>query len=187
MKGIVFTEFSTMVESLFGEDMLDDLLDATDPASGGAYTSVGTYDHKELVDMVVELHNRTDVPVAKLIYTFGEHLGRTFSEKFSSFFEEAGNTLAFLKQIDNHIHVEVRKLYPDAELPGFSYTEPSTPNEPFELHYSSTRGFADLAEGLIQSTSSYYNEKFELKRKDWVEGEVHHCIFYITPIEATEV
>ena len=57
MKGIVFTEFSTMVESLFGEDMLDDLLDATDPASGGAYTSVGTYNHNELVDMVVELHN----------------------------------------------------------------------------------------------------------------------------------
>lgn len=179
MKGIVFTEFSEMVEGMFGEDMLDDLIDATEPKSGGAYTSVGTYDHVELVDMVVELHKRTDVPVNKLIYTFGEYLGNTFATKFNSFFEAAGSTLEFLKQIDNHIHVEVRKLYPDAELPGFSYKMGDTPEDPFELHYSSTRGFADLAEGLIASTSKYYGEQLKVERKDWVDDDVHHCIFSI--------
>lgn len=183
MKGIVFTEFSEMVEKMFGEDMLDDLIDATGPKSGGAYTSVGTYDHSELVNMVVELSGRTDVPVPKLIYTFGEYLGNTFTQKFTSFFEAAGGTLEFLKQIDNHIHVEVRKLYPDAELPGFSYKVGENPGDPFELHYSSKRGFADLAEGLITSTAAYYGEKLNIKRKDWVEGDVHHCLFDIHTIE----
>ncbi|MBF7074866.1 heme NO-binding domain-containing protein [Glaciecola sp. MH2013] len=177
MKGIVFTEFSQMVEAAFGEDMLDDLIDATNPKSGGAYTSVGTYDHVELVDMVVELSAKVDIPVPKLIHTFGVHLGKVFTEKFESFFKEAGSTLELLKQIDKHIHVEVRKLYPDAELPHFSYQDALTDDDGFKLHYQSTRGFADLAEGLIASTSSYYGESFTVERKDWVEQDIHNTIF----------
>lgn len=45
MKGIVFTEFVDMVEAQFSADMVDDILDDAAPASGGAYTAVGTYDH----------------------------------------------------------------------------------------------------------------------------------------------
>jgi len=36
MKGIVFSEFISMVETVFSEDMVDDLIDATNPASGGS-------------------------------------------------------------------------------------------------------------------------------------------------------
>ena len=52
MKGMVFTEFLEMVESTFSADMVDDIIDDSAPPSGGAYTSVGTYDHQELVGMV---------------------------------------------------------------------------------------------------------------------------------------
>jgi len=55
MKGIVFNEFIEMVEDKFGEDMVDDIIDESDLPSGGAYTTVGTYDHGELVTMVVKL------------------------------------------------------------------------------------------------------------------------------------
>ncbi|MEM0912514.1 MAG: heme NO-binding domain-containing protein, partial [Pseudomonadota bacterium] len=53
MKGIVFDEFTEMVEEVFGDDMLDDILDenADKLSSGGAYTSVGTYDHNDLVTL----------------------------------------------------------------------------------------------------------------------------------------
>ena len=86
MKGIVFTEFAEMVENSFDADMMDDLIDATDPASGGAYTTIGTYDYNELINMVVELSNRTEIPVPKLVNTFGHHLGKVFAEKYSAFF-----------------------------------------------------------------------------------------------------
>lgn len=180
MKGIVFTEFAEMVEATFGEDMFDDILDAVQPASEGAYTSVGTYDHQELVDMVVELSKQTDTPVPTLVHAFGLHLGKVFSEKFTTFFIEAGNTISFLEAIDNHIHVEVRKLYPDAELPVFSFEHVSSPTEHFALHYQSTRGFADLALGLIESTASFFGERFNIEREDWVEGSEHHAIFKLT-------
>ena len=41
---------------------------------GGAYTSVGTYDHEELVSLVSELSSRTKIPVPGLIKAFGEYL-----------------------------------------------------------------------------------------------------------------
>ena len=55
MKGIIFTEFLEMVETEYGMDMVDRLIDSSKIASQGAYTSVGTYDHRELIHLVGEL------------------------------------------------------------------------------------------------------------------------------------
>ena len=41
MKGMLFTALLELIEAEFGSDVLDDVK----PASGGIYTSVGTYDH----------------------------------------------------------------------------------------------------------------------------------------------
>ncbi len=180
MKGVVFTEFMEMVEAKFGEEMVDDLIEATNPESGAAYTAVGTYNYIELINMVQELSKRADIPVPKLINTFGRHLASVFTSKFPSFFEEEGNTTALLKRIDNHIHVEVAKLYPDAELPKFSYEESASGE--FHLYYSSTRGLADLAEGLIQAVAEYYQESFELQRQDSEQDGVQHSHFVLTAV-----
>ncbi len=180
MKGIVFSEFNEMVEETFGDEMLDDLLDenADKLSSGGAYTAVGTYDHNELVTLVVALSDKTDIPVPTLVKTFGLHLASVFSTKFSSFFEECADTFSFLKKIDNHIHVEVYKLYPDAELPKFSF-EILNENS-MNLIYESTRQFADLAEGLIEGTAKYYQEDIQIEKED-VSSESHQkVIFTIT-------
>jgi len=83
---------------------------------------------------------------------------------------------------DTGVAGALAKIYPDAELPGFSYKMGENPEDPFELHYSSKRGFADLAEGLICSTAKYYGEQFNIERNDWIEGDVHHCLFKIQRI-----
>lgn len=163
MKGIVFSEFIEMVEDKWDLDMVDDLIDDCDLASGGSYTSVGTYDHAELVALVQALSKRSGLPLDQLVHAFGTHLASTFTKKFPSFFAEVENTLELLKRIDNHIHVEVRKLYPDAELPKFSYEQPD--DTTLLLHYESTRGFADLAMGLIEGTASHYGDTLSIERK----------------------
>ena len=86
MKGIVFREFTDMVENQFGENMVDDLIETTKPSSGGSYTTVGTYDHGELVAMVGILSERTGITTATLVHSFGKHLAGVFSKKFPSFF-----------------------------------------------------------------------------------------------------
>jgi len=178
MKGLVFTEFSTMVEANFGADMVDDLIDETEPESGGAYTAVGTYDHLELVNMVIALSEKVSVPVPDLVRSFGHHLAVVFATKFPQFFGEVDNTLDFLKKIDNHIHVEVRKLYPDAELPVFAFDDTDTEN--FKLVYSSERGLADLALGLIEGVAKYFNEPFDIARSDQQQGSLHVTEFVLS-------
>jgi hypothetical protein len=72
----------------------------------------------------------------------------------------------------------VYKLYPDAELPKFSFEE--LDNGAMNLTYESTRGFADLARGLIEGTSEYYGESFSIVADDQSVEGMQKVVFTIT-------
>lgn len=167
MKGMVFTEFLEMVETKFSTDMVDNILDEANPASGGAYTSVGTYDHRELVDLVVALSKHTDIPVPSLVKTYGQHLFTVFANNYQNFFEGVPDAFTFLNGIEEVIHAEVIKLYPDAELPTFHCKRDGNL---LYMTYHSNRHFADLAEGLILGSAAYFNETFKIDREEMDEN-----------------
>jgi Haem-NO-binding len=167
MKGMVFTEFLDMVETKFSADMMDDILEETSLASGGAYTAVGNYNHEELVEMVLALSRRSGIPATDLIKIFGRHLFTVFSKNFSMFFENVPDAFTFLYGIEEIIHAEVIKLYPDAELPTFQCKRDANK---LYLTYHSHRHFADLAEGLILGSSDYFGEAFTIQRDELDEN-----------------
>lgn len=178
MKGVVFTEFMELVESRMGLDMLDRIITEAELPNDGAYTSVGTYDHAELVRLVMALSNATSMPIPALVHLFGQHLFQRFSESYPALFENADCVFDFLSRIDDVIHVEVRKLYPDAELPSLPCTR-LAPNQ-LELLYSSPRGFADLAAGLIDGCISHFKEPITVTRIDLEkDGNLHRTRFYL--------
>ena len=164
MKGVIFTEFSEMVEELFGFELLDQILSETDLESGGSYTTLGTYDHREILDLVTALAKKTGAESSALVKTFGEHLIKGFTTKFPVFFSDAGDTLTLLTRIENHIHTEVRKLYDNTELPTFECDYPK--EHVLRLVYRSHRPFADLAHGMILATADHYGETVELVRTE---------------------
>ncbi|HQT02650.1 MAG: hypothetical protein B7X52_07660 [Thiotrichales bacterium 34-46-19] len=163
MKGMVFTEFLEMVEAKFSADMVDDIIDDANPASGGAYTSVGTYSHEELVDMVVALSNRTQIPVPVLVRTFGEHVFGVFARSFQQFFEGVPDALTFLSGIEDIIHAQVIKLYPDAQLPKFDCLRDGNQ---LTMIYHSDRHLADLAEGLIMGCGQHFGDNLTIQRDE---------------------
>ncbi len=169
MKGIVFTEFLDMVEGKFGLDMTDQIISESKVANGGAYTSVGTYNHKDILNMVTTLGSFINSPVPALVRTFGRHLAKVFVKKFPDFFTSQKTLFDFLTSIDNYIHVEVRKLYPDAELPSFSHKKLGETG--LELTYKSQRPFADLAYGLIEGCIEHYGEKVKVAYQDLDDGK----------------
>ncbi|MGH8354618.1 MAG: heme NO-binding domain-containing protein [Pseudomonas sp.] len=178
MKGIVFTEFLEMVEQRFGLETLDRVIIQAQPPNDGAYTAVGTYDHQELVRLVVALSEATRVPAADLIKAFGEHLFQRFTQTYPSLFLGVDSAFNFLRSIEHYIHVEVRKLYPDAELPAFTY-ESHAANQLVML-YQSRRPFADLAEGLIRGCIDHFGENIELQREDLESGQTNRSRFTLT-------
>lgn len=155
MKGVVFTEFLDYVGVRFGDDMVDDMIDAAAVPSGGAYTSVGTYSHSEMVALCEALSERTDVPVPDIVRDFGDRLSDTFARDFPDFYRRATSLFDFLASIDDHIHIEVRKLYPDAELPTFTVEERTATRLVFL--YESPRRMGHLSEGLIIGSARQYD------------------------------
>lgn len=162
MKGVVFTSFLEMVEGSHGLDMVDDIIDACDLPSGGSYTAVGTYDHTEIVALVVALHEKTGVSVADLLGTFGEHLFSILIQSYPQFGAHLTSSLDMFESIENYIHVEVRKLYPDAELPTFQ-CDRIAPDK-LKMIYQSSRHFEDLCEGLIRGALKHFAETAEITR-----------------------
>ena len=159
MKGLVFKEFMSMVEEKFGYETVDAIIEDSKLESKGAYTSVGTYNHEEIIKLVQSLSHKTKIPVADLVKEFGRALIPVFVKGFPDFFKEK-NSFAFLKSLNDYIHEEVKKLYPDAELPTF-ITKSESEKE-LVLEYQSARPLADLAEGLIDGLIKYNNEPIEV-------------------------
>ncbi|MFT6899511.1 MAG: hypothetical protein ACJA13_003949 [Paraglaciecola sp.] len=157
MKGLVFTEFFEMVEEKLGFELVEQLIEQTQLATGGAYTSVGTYDHKELLALVGNLHRLTNTPVNDLLETYGQYLFPKLITIAPDIVCQFGNSFELLAAVDSIIHVEVQKLYPEAELPKFSVIKHN--EKEMQLTYTSCRPFAYLAKGLILGCSEHYNEK----------------------------
>ncbi|MEM8888578.1 MAG: heme NO-binding domain-containing protein [Bacteroidota bacterium] len=164
MKGIVFTEFLEMVEDKFGFEIADNIVSESKLESGGVYTAVGTYHHSEMVQLVTNLSQKSQVQIPELLKTFGRHLFGQFVKGYGRFFTQTQNAFEFLSGIENYIHVEVRKLYPDAELPKFEIGP--IERDHMELIYKSERGMADFAEGLIEGCISHFGEDISIRREN---------------------
>lgn len=169
MKGIVFTKFIEMVEEQFSIDTAESMIEGCALPSGGAYTSVGTYNHEEMVTLLVQLSKMTGKPVPDLLRGYGNFLFGQFALLFPVFFEGITSSLVFAGQIDDVIHVEVMKLYPDAQLPRFESL--SRTDDELKLLYRSDRHLGDLAEGLLEGCIIHFGEQNSviLKRENWEE------------------
>ncbi|HBF31895.1 heme NO-binding domain-containing protein [Rhizobium sp.] len=179
MKGIVFTEFLAFVADFWGEDMVDDIIEASAVPSRGAYTSVGTYPHQEMVSLLRALSDRSKLSADNVMQRFGFHLADRFSLLFPTFFSRSESFFVFLASIDDYIHVEVKKLYPDAELPSFEVVQ--TDGSVMTMRYHSSRKMEAFAEGLILGFARHFGRKIIVETMDDGNGAT---LFVITEMHS---
>jgi hypothetical protein len=171
MKGIVFTEFLELVEDKFGLETVDKVISTCDLETNGAYTSIGTYDHKEMFQMVRVLSKIEDISVSELLITYGEHFFTILAKGYPQFLDNKG-FIAFLESIDNYIHPEVLKLYPQAELPRFE-SELNEKSDELTIVYKSVRAMSDFAIGLIKGAAKFYGNKIDVQVTEMRENGQH--------------
>lgn len=174
MKGVVFTTFLGMVEETFGLDMVDTIIEKSDLPSGGAYTTVGTYDHGEIASLVTNLGAECGTPVPDLLKTFGTYLFGVLAKGYPELMGETDDGMVFLEQVEGHIHVEVKKLYPDAELPRFE-TRRLGPGR-LEMIYDSVRHLEDVCEGLIAGCAEWFRMDATISRETLEDGRERFVI-----------
>lgn len=159
MRGLIFTELFELVEERFGLELLDDVIVEANLPNDGAYAATGNYPFSELQSIVVKLHERINVPVDTLLEIFGEYL---FAKLFETHpqFNSITNIIDFLENVETYIKIEVKKLYPDAELPKFDIV--SKDEKCFSFYYISSKQLHHLAKGLVVGASKYFNQPVEI-------------------------
>jgi hypothetical protein len=128
------------------------------------FTAVGTYPFSDMAALLTALSDETGKPAAELLEYFGRHLFGRFSVLYGHMVDANTGTFELLGRIEDVIHVEVKKLYPDARLPTVE-TQMISPDT-MELIYRSERSLGHLALGLIRGCAAHFNETVTVKMKN---------------------
>jgi hypothetical protein len=155
LKGIVFNLLEESVRKQFGEETWDNLLDAAN--LDGAYTSLATYPDEQLYRLVGAASKALDLPPEKVVRWFGQQAAVAFAEKYQEFFRPHTETRSFLLTLNDIIHPEVRKLYPGADVPHFTFQ--NLPDGRLQMGYHSHRKLCAFAEGLIDGVAGHYRQE----------------------------
>lgn len=173
MKGIIFTEFLDTVDETFGEATTDNVVSRCPFSHGGAFTSVGSYDPEDLHTMVEALSSETSVSPEDLQRVFGRRLFGRFNDLYPEMMARCDEPFDLLAAIEDEIHVDVRKLYPDAELP--SILPLRRGESSLILRYRSPRRLEWFCYGLIEGCLHFYENKGTVSMTEGQDGDgVYH-------------
>lgn len=176
MKGIVFQILNELVEEKYGFEAWEKLLEATKPASEGIYTATELYPDGELLAYVGAISEMLDVPAPQVVHAFGEFMIGKLHQVHPEFFENHTHK-SFLQSVHDVIHVEVKKLHPDAVLPDFTYEDPGE-NE-LIMRYHSPRKLCALAEGLIEGAGKLFNSQVRIEHPVCMLRGADHCLLHL--------
>jgi hypothetical protein len=157
MKGFIFTNFIDFVEASHGLEMVDEMITNCNLPSEGIYSTFSSYDFDELVSLLTYVSKKTDVDPEILLEKFGVFVFPYLIGKHSYIIEHYDNALDLIAGIENHIHIEVRKLYNDVDLPTFRIVEKA--EKRLSLIYNSSKGLTYFAIGLIKETLNHFKVK----------------------------
>ena len=162
MKGILFTEFLELIENEYGVELLDTVITEASPklSTDGAYTSVGTYPHSELLVLLEVLLGQVDSDLGALLGAYANRLMAAFESSYPDFFVAHKELFSFLLSVENQMHAGVRKLYPDATPPVLDVVEKSS--ELLSLSYNSHRPLAVVVEHLVRAAALRYEADIEI-------------------------
>ena len=178
MKGMVFREFFDMVEAKFSIEMVDDIIESASPNPETGYASVGTYPHEELLSMVDALGQKTSESRWNLLYIFGKELFKRFTVLHPDFVVNHSSAFSFLEAVDGFIHLEVKKVIPEADTPTVQCIR-GVDDRKLSVEYKSHRPFAALALGLIEGCSEHFQNDMKISYELCGDGNETHAIFHL--------
>lgn len=156
MKGVLFTEFHNLIEGEFGLEVLDQVIEKASPAlsTSGAYTSVGTYPHTELLAQLDALVSLVDAELDGMLLAYAYRLMDSFESSYPEFFESHTELFSFLLNVESQMHAGVRKLYPDANPPTLEVAQQT--DDSLRLIYRSHRPLSVVVTPLLHAAARRY-------------------------------
>ena len=119
MKGIIFNLAEEVVVAEHGEEVWDAVLE--DAAMSGSYTSLGSYPDADLSPIVASAARLLGARQSAVLRHVAEGAIPLLAQRYPHFFTPHPDARSFVLTLNDIIHPEVRKLYPGADVPNFSY------------------------------------------------------------------
>lgn len=166
MKGIVFNILEDFICQNWGDEKYEEILALCPLKTKEPFVGPGSYPDSDLTLIAAKAAEVLGVPLNQALRSFGEFAFMKFSLKFPQFTRDAQSARDFLLTVDSVIHVEVKKLYPDAETPRFSYQDLS--ENQLIIVYQSRRKLCALMEGLINGVAEHYKTRIDHRQRKCV-------------------
>ena len=115
MKGIVFNLLEDFIIDGWGEEAYDEIISLCPLRTKEPFIGPGTYEDADLLAIVGKAAETLSVSVPEAVHAFGKYCFPKLASKYPMFLEGHKHPKTFLKTIDDVIHVEVKKLFKDAE------------------------------------------------------------------------
>tara|TARA_B100000809_G_scaffold67935_1_gene65088 strand:- start:6283 stop:6822 length:540 start_codon:yes stop_codon:yes gene_type:complete len=155
MRGIVFREFLELVEEKFGLEMADNIITSSELNSNGVCTSLGTYSFSEMLQLLTHLSTNTGLSIGNLLLVYADHFFGVIKKSYPNILSIYKDPIEMISSIEKLIHIKVRKIDPESELPIFEVIE-KTDNS-LTMKYNSSRSMHFFGLGLMNKTFEHFN------------------------------
>lgn len=176
MKGVIFNAVEETVRLEHGEDAWDQLLETA--GVDGAYTSLGTYPDEQLYALVAAACDLLGVTQEDLLRHLGRRSFGHLAGRNPALMTGLADGRSLLLALNGVIHPEVRKVYPEAEVPEF--LDLSTDPGSLSLQYNSQRGLCHLAEGLALGVADHFGESMSVSQPECRHRGDERCVLQMT-------
>lgn len=175
MKGVLFN----IVEEVVDDTLPDGTWDRALEGAGvrGAYTSLGNYPDEQLVRIVGSLSDQSGLPVPDVLRHAGQHGFNHLVERHPDLVDDVDDLWTLMSRLDDVIHPEVLKLYPEATPPMFAVE--SSDEGSMTLRYRSPRQMCFLAEGLILGAADHFGTSVDVSQSECVHAGGDSCVIEV--------
>lgn len=175
MKGVLFNVVEDVVTQVFSADVWDDVVEQA--GVSGAYTSLGNYADSEFGSIVEAAGSAAGHSVPDTLRLAGRIGFAHLVRRAPDLLDGLEDWRAVLSSLDDIIHPEVRKIYPDSDVPGFA-TEPDGAD--LIVTYTSRRALCALAEGLMIGSGIWFDTELTVTHLSCVHSGDEHCVMRVS-------
>jgi hypothetical protein len=178
MKGVIFDLVEEFIIEISDEETFEEIFSDCNFITEEPFVGPGTYPDEDLMELLNKAITKLDIPLPDALRSFGKGSFPNLVKKIPPSFVDFEHPKTFLMTVENIVHVEVRKLYIDANPPRFDFED----NHPDHLviNYESSRRLYDLMDGLIEGVGEYFNSPIKYSREiaERYGGEI--CKYHLT-------
>lgn len=177
MKGIIFNLLESFIVDRWGEERFERILSRCPLHTTTAFVGPGTYPDSDLFTLVEGATEELGIDTQTALRAFGRYALPRLAAKFDVFVRDHRHPKSFLCTLDGIIHVEVRKLFAQAEPPHIWHEDPAP--DALVLHYRSQRKLCSMFEGLLEGTGDYFRVPFTYQQVGCMKSGASSCDFHL--------